>query len=370
MKIIRITARIVIGIVFIFSGVVKAIDPLGSVYKFHDYFNAFNLDFLSGLSLALGILLCTAEFISGFAVLTGIRQKQGIWIVMILMVIFTPLTFVLALTNPVSDCGCFGDAVHLTNWQTFGKNVVLIALATILFFNRKRTKMVFNPKTEWSLTLLTGILFVLFNLYNLKYLPVIDFLPYKTGVKIADQMVIPEGASPDVYSTTFVYEKDGVKKEFDITNYPAGDSSWIFVDQKSVLLKKGFEPPIHDFAITAMNGEDLTQKILSDSGYSMLMVSKKFDEADEEWLSAGFEFGQFCVTNGIAFYIITATTTDEITIYDNGLLFCQADETTLKTMVRSNPGYILLKDGVIIGKWSWANLPDNDWFEKNTLKTK
>jgi drug/metabolite transporter superfamily protein YnfA len=364
MKVIRVISRIIIGLVFIFSGIVKAIDPLGSAYKFHDYFNAFNLDFLTGLSLGLAVLLCTAEFISGFAVITGLRQKQGIWVVMILMTIFTPLTFVLALTNPVSDCGCFGDAVHLTNWQTFGKNIILVGLALIIFITRKHYKMIFKPMTEWSLIFIAGVLFVLFNLYNLKYLPVIDFLPYKTGVKIADKMVIPETASPDVYSTTFIYEKAGVKKEFDLTNYPSGDSSWNFIEQKSVLLKKGYEPPIHDFVITSMNGEDLTQKILSDSGYSILMISKKLALAGSKHLSNGFEFGQFCNSNAIAFYVLTASGTDEVNSYNNGALFCQADETTLKTMIRANPGYILLKDGVIKGKWSWANLPDNNRFKE------
>jgi uncharacterized membrane protein YphA (DoxX/SURF4 family) len=369
MKIIRVISRIIIGLVFMFSGIVKAIDPLGSAYKFHDYFNAFNLDFLSGLSLALAILLCTAEFISGFAVLTGLRQKQGIWIVLILMSLFTPLTFVLALTNPVSDCGCFGDAVHLTNWQTFGKNIILVAFALVLFLTREQNKTGIKPKNEWSLIFTAVVLFVFFNLYNLKYLPVIDFLPYKTGVKIADKMVIPESASPDLYSTTFIYEKEGVKKEFDLSNYPASDTSWSFIEQKSVLLKKGYEPPIHDFAVTSMNGEDLTQKILSDRGYSILMISKKLAAAGSKHISDGFEFGLFCKSNSIPFYVLTASGTDEVNSYNNGLLFCQADETTLKTMVRANPGYFLLKDGVILGKWSWANLPDTDWFEKTYLKT-
>ena len=149
MKILRSVSRIIIGIVFIFSGTVKAIDPLGSAYKFHDYFQAFNIGFLNWLSLPLAILLCTTEFIAGFSVLTGIRQKTGIWVVMILMMIFTPLTFILALTNPVSDCGCFGDAVHLTNWQTFWKNIILITLAIVLFVDRKKVSHLFSTFTEW-----------------------------------------------------------------------------------------------------------------------------------------------------------------------------------------------------------------------------
>jgi uncharacterized membrane protein YphA (DoxX/SURF4 family) len=369
MKILRSVSRILIGLVFIFSGIVKAIDPLGSAYKFHDYFQAFNIGFLNRLSLPLAILLCTAEFIAGFSVLTGLRQKTGIWVVMILMVIFTPLTFILALTNPVSDCGCFGDAIHLTNWQTFGKNIILIALAIVLYTGRKQVKHFFSTFTEWSLIASTIVLFILFSLGNLRYLPVLDFLPYKPGVKIADKMVVPEGVPVDEYRTTFIYEKDGIKKEFSLNNYPADDTTWKFVDQKSVLIKKGYQPPIHDFSITSMNGEDLTQKVLSHPGYSVLMISKKLAEADNKQLVKGFELGNYCIGNGIDFYILTASGTDEVKNYDNGLQFCSVDETTLKTIVRANPGYIMLKEGTIIGKWSWANVPEKEWFGNQTTQS-
>ncbi len=370
MKIIRLVARIIVGLTFVFSGIVKAIDPLGSAYKFHDYFQAFNLGFLDGFSLPLSILLCTAEFIAGFAVLSGLRQKTGIWIVLMLMVVFTPLTFILALTNPVSDCGCFGDAIHLTNWQTFWKNIIIVFFTLILFTGRKYTMTVFKPVVEWVTIALMVCLFILFSVYNLRYLPVIDFLPYKTGIKIADKMIMPEGVASDEYHTTFIYEKSGVSKEFELSNYPADDTSWKFIDQKSVLVKKGYQPPIHDFVITSMNGVDITQTILSASGYSVFMVSKKLAEAEKDDLYSAFEFGRFCMANGIGFYILTASGTDEVKSYENGLIFCSADETTLKTMVRANPGYMLIKDGTIIGKWSWANLPKNEWFEKLINETK
>jgi len=364
MKILRSASRIIIGLVFIFSGVVKAIDPLGSAYKFHDYFQAFNIGFLNKLSLALAIFLCTAEFIAGFSVLTGVRQKTGIWVVMILMVIFTPLTFVLALTNPVSDCGCFGDAVHLTNWQTFGKNIILITLTIILYTDRKQIRNIFNPLVEWIIISIAIVLFILFSFFNLKYLPVIDFLPYKTGVNIAEKMVVPEGMPVDEYKSTFIYEKQGTKKEFTISNYPANDTSWKFIEQKSVLIKKGYQPPIHDFNISSIDDENITEKILSEPGYIVLMISKKLAEADNNKLSAGFELGNYCIANGIGFYIITASGTDEVRSYNNGLRFCTADETTLKTIVRANPGYLFLKNGAIVGKWSWANVPAKEWFGK------
>jgi uncharacterized membrane protein YphA (DoxX/SURF4 family) len=364
MKILRNVSRIIIGLVFIFSGTVKAIDPLGSAYKFHDYFQAFNIGFLNSLSLPLAIFLCTAEFIVGFSVLTGLRQKTGIWGALILMVIFTPLTFILALTNPVSDCGCFGDAIHLTNWQTFGKNIVLITLAIVLYAGRKHIKQLFGKAFEWFMITGAAIVFILFSFANLRYLPVIDFLPYKTGVKIADKMVVPEGVSLDEYRTTFIYEKNGVKKDFNLNNYPANDSTWKFVDQKSVLFKKGYTPPIHDFNITSLNGEDLTQRVLSYPRYSVLMISKKLAEAGNKHLTFGFKLGKYCMANGINYFILTSSGTEEVRSYNNSLTFCSVDETTLKTMIRANPGYILLKDGTILGKWSWANVPGEEWFGK------
>ncbi len=369
MKILRSAGRIVLGLVFIFSGTVKAIDPLGSTYKFHDYFQAFGIGFLKELSLPLAILLCSAEFISGFSVLTGLRLKTGIWGVLILMAIFTPLTFILALTNPVSDCGCFGDAIHLTNWQTFGKNIVLIALAIILYTGRKQVRQYFSNTIEWIVIAISAALFILFSLANLRYLPVIDFLPYKTGVKIADKMVVPEGVPVDEYQTTFIYAKDGIKKEFSLDNYPAKDTSWKFVSQKSVLIKKGYQPPIHDFSINSMNGEDFTQKVLSYPGYSVLMISKKLAEAGSKNLANGFSLGDYCMSNGINFYILTASGTGDVKSYNNGLQFCSMDETTLKTIVRANPGYILLKNGTIIGKWSWANVPGKEWFGKQITQS-
>jgi len=364
MKIIRIVSRIIIGLVFVFSGVVKAIDPLGTAYKFHDYFQAFNLGFLYKLCLPLAVLMFTAEFISGFSILSGLKFKTGLWGVIILMAIFTPVTFVLALTNPVSDCGCFGDAIHLTNWQTFGKNIVLVIFLFILYKERDQIKKIQKGKIEWPVISVVCVLFILFSLANLRYLPVIDFLPYEKGVKIADKMVVPEGVPVDKYITSFVYEKNGVKKEFSLNNYPAKDSTWKFIEQKSVLIKKGYVPPIHDFQITDQKGDNLTNEILSNKGYSVLMISKKLTEASGKYLSAGFVLGKYCISKGINFFVISASGKDEAKGYENGLSFCSADETTLKTMVRANPGYILLKDGVIINKWSWANVPDDEWFGK------
>ena len=231
-----------------------------------------------------------------------------------------------------------------------------------------KSKQLFKKLNEWIIISCTIFVFVLFSLGNLRYLPVIDFLPYKTGINIADNMLIPDGAPVDVYNTTFIYAKDGIEKEFSLSDYPADDTAWIFVDQKSVIIKKGYQPPIHDFSISSPEGEDLTQLVLSHPGYTLLMISKKLEDPVNNRLSDGFELGSFCAANGIDFYILTASGTSQVKNYNNGLLFCFTDETTLKTIIRANPGYILLKEGTIIGKWSWANVPEKEWFVGHTTQ--
>ena len=360
MKLFKYISRIVIGIVFIFSGIVKAIDPLGTTYKFQDYLTAFNLNFLKDFSLLFAIILFTCEFLAGVSVLFNMRQKTGIWVVMIMMLLFTPLTLVLALTNPVSDCGCFGDAIHLSNWQTFTKNVILLVPAVFLFITRNDAESGGSEKKEWSAIVVIAVLVIAFAGYNLRYLPVIDFLPYKTGTYIPDKMIIPEGKPADQYETTFIYEKDGSRKEFTLDDYPAGDTTWKFIDQKTTLISKGYEPPIHDFFITTLSNEDITEKILTSEDYTLLMITKKLSEASPLRLLKGLEIGHHCVRNQVDFYILSASGMDEIINYSDELVFCQVDEITLKTMVRSNPGYMLLKGGTIIAKWSWARLPEPD----------
>jgi len=362
MKTARYLSRILVGLVFIFSGTVKAIDPLGTVYKLQDYFTAFNLDFLKHFSLLLTIILCTLEFIAGISVLLNIRQKSGIWMTMILMIVFTPLTLILALTNPVTDCGCFGDAIKLTNWQTFLKNIILLIPVIFLFLTRNDIRPHSGITREWTMLSIATFIFVVFIFYNLRYLPVIDFLPYKTGTYIPDQMVVPEGKPVDKYETTFLYQKNGQQKEFTLENYPADDTTWKFVEQKSVLISKGYEPPVHDFSFYSLDGTDRTERILESENYLLLMISKKLSKSDPEKLEEGFETGQFFVMNQEEFLILTASGKEEAEKFSRGLTICLGDEVTLKTMVRSDPGYLLLRKGTIIGKWSWADLPDKETF--------
>jgi len=271
---IKIISRYISGLVFIFSGLVKGIDPMGSMYKFIDYFTAFHLDALEPLAYLLGVILCTSEVIIGFAILTGIRMRLAAWGLLIFMLGFTPLTLYLAIGNPVADCGCFGDAIHLTNWQTFYKNIIISVFVIMVFVNRKKYKTLSSASIEWTAIIIITAAFILFTQYNYRHLPLVDFRPYKTGTNIPENMIIPEGAPTDEYETTLIYEKDGEQKEFFLDNYPSDDTTWAFIDSKTKLIKAGYKPPIYDFSLITPEGQDLTDIILSDTGFNSLRLNR------------------------------------------------------------------------------------------------
>lgn len=359
-KQLSIISRTIAGLVFIFSGLSKGIDPLGSMYKFIDYFTAFNINSVDELVFILGVVLCGVEFLIGFAILTGIRIREASWGLLIFMAGFTPLTLYLAIANPVEDCGCFGDAIHITNWQTFFKNIIISFFVLITFLERKKFRIIAPLKTEWFTVLLTGILFILFVTYNYRYLPIVDFRPYNRGTNIIESMVIPDDAPIDEYDISLIYQKDGKKREFTLENYPSDDTSWVFVDQKSTLISSGYTPPIHDFSIVDQYGIDMTTQILNDPGITILMMSTKLSDAGLKNLDQGFDIGFESIAAGINFYIVTSSSPDDFIIYENGLTFLSIDETTLKTIVRANPGYLLLKEGTIIKKWTARTLPEKE----------
>jgi uncharacterized membrane protein YphA (DoxX/SURF4 family) len=367
MKYIRLLSRIIVGVVFIFSGFVKAVDPLGSAYKFADYFTAFNLGFLESLALPLGIFLSAFEMVLGITLILGYRRKTVYHVLLWFASFFTLLTLILALFNPVTDCGCFGDALILTNWQTFLKNVVLMGFVLILWFSRNRENASPWPVREWIVIGSLFLMAALFSFWNYRHLPLIDFRPYDVGTVISEEMETPEGAPVDQYRTTLVYRnrKSGKTATFTMEDYPKDTVQWEFVNSESKLIKKGYEPPIHDFAIVDANGNDIAGEILSDRGYSLIVVSYDLGKADEEALTKAGEWSQLeILANDFSFYAITATTSAEVerisSRLDLSYPFFAGDEIMLKTIVRSNPGFMLLKNGTILGKWGYRDFPSLD----------
>ena len=364
MKYIKILSRLVLGLVFIFSGFVKAVDPLGSAYKFSDYFSAFHLDFLKFSALPLSLFLSAFELVLGIVLLLGYRRRIIYAVVLWFMSFFTLLTFVLAIFNPVSDCGCFGDALILTNWQTFLKNLFLMVFVLLLYLGRKQEIDAGKKMAEWFMVAGLFVLVTLFSIWNLRHLPLLDFRPYDLGTSIQEEMEIPEDAASDEYETILTYrnKESGESQDFSLEDYPRDTLLWEFVSSDSKLISKGYEPPIHDFAIMDSEGMEVTDQILTDPGYSLLMITHDIAGADKESLINARDWAQIELLAGdYSFYAVSASTSEEVrnisANLDLGYSFYVADGIMLKTMIRSNPGFVLIKNGAIIGKWSSMDFP-------------
>ena len=353
--------RLLLAAVFIFSGFVKAIDPLGFTYKIQDYLTAFGGAFanLSSLALPVAIGLSAFELMLGLCLLFQVRLRLTSIFVLLFMLVMTPLTLYIAIKNPVTDCGCFGDAIVITNWQTFFKNIVFLIFTIIIIFFNKNIKPLFLPHIEWIAVLLFFGVGIGLSEYCLNHLPLIDFLPYKAGINIPESMYVPENAKKDESNTTFIYEKNGVQKEFTLENYPKGDSTWKFVDQKTVLISKGYEAPIHNFSIVDENFDDITENVIYYEGETYLLIMYDLNKASEDGAKKAEEIYLKYKNTATKFYALTSSSDEDVQAFrkKTGVTypFCKTDPITLKTIVRANPGLMLIKNKVIQQKWHWKD---------------
>ena len=356
-------ARTLLALTFLFSGFVKAVDPLGTVYKIQDYLHeGFGGVFQWAIPAAgvAAVCLIALEWLLGIAMLLNVRTQWTSWITLLFYCIMTPLTLYIAIANPVSDCGCFGDALVITNWQTFWKNIILLLLSICLVICRKAIPELFSWWMEIIITLaalgsVAGIMG-----YSYTHLPQIDFRPYKVGNHIPTLMEIPDDAEVDQYEITLIYAKDGKEQTFTLENYPKGDPEWTFVDQKSVLIKKGYVPPIHDFEIETLEGDYITQDILESEEPIALVVMYDLTKTDTTQL----EKLMHMIHEYPRVYFLTASGEEEIFAFAEELgwdeettysTFCFTDPITLKTIVRANPGVIVVQNGTIIDKYNLKN---------------
>jgi uncharacterized membrane protein YphA (DoxX/SURF4 family) len=355
--------RAAVGLVFVFSGFVKAVDPWGSAYKMGDYLAAWGFTSLDFLALPASFALSTVEFVLGVGLLAGVYRRVMAGGVFVFMCLMTPLTLYLAIFDPVSDCGCFGDAVVITNWQTFYKNVVLIGAAWVVFRWHGRMTGFYGRGTRRWVVLWSSVCVLGVSVYGFRYLPVLDFRPYRTGNNILEQMQMPEGAVGDVYETTLIYEKGGERRRFTIDNYPSAEEGWVFVEAVTKV-RKGYEPPVHDFTITAATGEDMTGDVLADPGYVFLLVAHKLERADDANISRINSVYDYALQRGYGFLCLTASLPGEIREWRESTgaeyPFCTMDDVPLKTMIRSNPGLLLLRGGTVVRKWPSRCIPDDD----------
>ena len=352
-------SRFLLGAVFLFSGFVKAVDPMGTVFKIEDYLVAFGgfWTSLTWLGFPGAILLILSEWVIGVGLFLQIRMKLAAWLAFAFMLVMTPLTLYIAIHNPVTDCGCFGDAITLTNWQTFSKNVVFMIISIIVLVFNKHFKKVFLPHIEWLITGFFTLIAVVFMIYNLINLPIMDFRPYKVGVNIPEAMRIPEGAAVDEFEYLFTYEKDGVQQQFSLDALP--DSTWSFVSQDTRLISKGYEPPLRDFHVLSGEFGDMTTELVEYPGMTYFFISRDLTKASGRGIEKIKKFLDESRQDNVRYIVLTAPNSAIIQEFEEenqlNVQYYTADPVTIKTIIRANPGILLLDNGTIKGKWNWRN---------------
>ncbi len=357
-------SRILVGALFIFSGFIKANDPDGFAYKLEEYFNVFGTQFLSPISIYISILACILEVFVGIMLLIGLWRNFTTWLLLFMILFFSFLTFYSAYFEVVQDCGCFGDFLKLTPWESFGKNAILLALILILFLNKTYIEPAFKESIAQKVALGALALAIIFPVYTYSYLPVWDFRPYKEGNNIYELMQVPEDAPEDKYKTTFIYKnkESGETKEFTTDNIPS-DDEWKWQETNNKLVQKGYTPPIHDFSITGPDGYEYTQDFLDQESYRILVVQYDLTKSNG---SAQKEINQLAKAikgkQDMGFWALTASSDEELKEYREAhnvkypIYF--TDATTLKTIIRANPGVLLMKGNVVKQKWSSHSVPN------------
>ncbi|MDR2684483.1 MAG: DoxX family protein [Prevotellaceae bacterium] len=357
--------RILFGAVFVFSGFVKAIDPLGTAYKMQDYLHAMGFMQFDNLALAGSILMLAFEFTIGLTLVSGIKMKLFSWCALLFMLAMTPLTFWIWMKNPVTDCGCFGDFLIISNSATFWKNIVLLAIIITIIYCEKYHRPFLSPLPSWLVSASFFMFSVCISIYCLAHLPMFDFRPFKIGKNIPEQMIIPEGKPHDEYKTFFIYKnkKSGEKKEFSLNNLPYIDTiswkidtvNWEYIDQKTEV-KKGYEPPIHDFMIESQDYGDITDEVLSDTNFVFLFVMYDLKKTCARRLNELNTLYSKLNGKGLRVMALTSSIEDEIAEfraeYGAEYPFFFTDATALKTAIRANPGVIVIKSGTVIDKWN------------------
>jgi len=362
LKILVNIARLLLGLCFVFSGFVKALDPLGSTYKINDYLEAFGWVYFKDISFLLSVMLSAAEFFLGLALLIGIYKRAVSLSLMLFMLFLTPLTLYILIAKPVSDCGCFGDALVLSNTVTFIKNLVLLAIAFFVYWQNEKLITFYGKHTSRYTALWCMLFPLIISIWSYRHLPLIDFLPYKVGNNLSALMKVPAGAATDSITTLFIYEKNGVQKKFTLDKAPFADTTWKFVDREDIAVRQGYRAPIHDFVLEHPKQGDITKEVLADPSYTFLFISNKLEGMNYSRLQEIMDVKLYANKHGYRFLGLTNSSPRVIEDwkyeYDDALAFCTLDDRTLKTMMRSNPGLIVLKNGTVYQKWGFRDVPD------------
>jgi uncharacterized membrane protein YphA (DoxX/SURF4 family) len=368
MKILRNVFRILVGIVFVYSGFVKGIDPLGTVYRMDDYFLAFNLPWFMQFSLYLTIFLCAVEFLLGISLLFNLWIRKTVWLLLPMMMYFTILTFFDAVYNIVPDCGCFGDALKITNVQTFIKNIILMGFVLPIFLWRRKYRSLLPAWGDFTMLLLIAVAFSTLSVHCYRHLPLIDFMAWKVGNRVNKTETLPV-----TFYVTYKNKLTGEEKEYVSPNYPWNDSvwlsTWIFKSQRVVDPNKnqGLALRVED-----QHGADFTSSILDNADYQFILVAYDLEKTNPDGFHKMLPFNKKAAADGYSFICLTNSIPGEIKqfrmAHGAAFDFYIADDVVLKTMVRSNPGLVLIKDGIVLAKWGFRDFPSYDEVKLQYLK--
>jgi uncharacterized membrane protein YphA (DoxX/SURF4 family) len=354
-------SRIIVGLLFIFSGLIKANDPLGLSYKMQEFFEVWGMNSLHDFTLPLSVLMNAFEIIAGVAILVGWQMRLFSWLLLLLILFFTFLTGYAVLTDKIKECGCFGNCIPLKAGQSFLKDLVLLGLIVLLFAYRKKIQPALSTRMSILILFFTTIFSFAFQWYTLVHLPVVDCLPFKKGNHIAEEMKIPKGAVPDSTVITFIYEVNGKEVEIAGNNFPDdfNDSTYKFIKRYDKLIRKGnAEPSIKDFSLKNPSGVDVTEQLLNAEGYKLFLFLKDGYKEDD-WVIFADMIMKDAFNKGIPGFLITNVSLEEL--YKNPpqvfnrLNPLRCDATAIKTAARANPTFYLLKGDQIIEKWSYAD---------------
>jgi uncharacterized membrane protein YphA (DoxX/SURF4 family) len=355
-------ARVVVGLLFIFSGLIKANDPLGLSYKMQEFFEVWQMPGFDPYTLVLSVIMIVFEILAGLAVLLGWQMRVFSWLLLLLILFFSFLTGYAVLSGKIRECGCFGDCIPLQAMGSFLKDLLLLALILFLFMNRKRIHPFLSPVTCMGLLFLCVVFSFSFQWYTLQYLPVLDCLPYKKGADITDKMKAPAGSVPDSTVISFVYEKNNKQVEYTADKLPADfDDSYHFIRRYDKLIRKGnADPPIKDFTLLSSSGNDSTQEILGRPGYKLLLFSRNFPDTNPDWNKPFSVIYSLARARNIPVYIITSSReqADQYLVANelrDAIPVFACDATAVKTAARAEPVIYLLKKSTILDKWSYTD---------------
>src|ERR1035437_712161 len=365
--------RIAVGLLFIFSGLIKANDPLGFAYKMDEYFEVFGMDWMKVFSLSFSIFMCALETLLGFMLLLGSRIKLTLWLLFLMIAFFASLNFYSGYYDKVRECGCFGDFIVMTPWQEFRNNMIMLVMTVFMLFKSGYIRQLLGRKLDNAVILILIIASLGFPIYTYNYLPIKDFRPYAIGKNILTGMKLPPNAKCDSIVMTFIYEKAG--KQFELTQdqIKTIDSTCKFVDRKDKMIREGDKPAIHDFSlVSAKDGNDYTEVILDYNDYYFFLIAYDLDKTNRDVFGKVNDFVKLCRQDNVPIICMTASS-DRIESFKKetgtDMDFYLTDQTTLKTMIRSNPGLMLLKKGTVIDMWHYHSFPSysdvkNKYFKK------